>query len=141
MNSDFGVVPYPKYDEAQEDYHVSILRTFTVASIPLSASDYETGCLILEAFASDGYNNIIPAYYEVALKDKYSRDDGTIEMLDIISGATWFDFADAFSTDLGISDYFSGYVMAGQSNLVSAFESQRTSLQTKLDKLYESFEE
>lgn len=141
MNSDFGVVPYPKYDEAQEDYHVSILRTFTVASIPLSASDYETGCLILEAFASDGYNNIIPAYYEVALKDKYSRDDGTIEMLDIISGATWFDFADAFYTDLGISDYFSGYVMAGQSNLVSSFESQRKSLQTKLDKLYESFEE
>lgn len=141
MESDFGVVPYPKYDEAQEDYHVSILRTFTVSAIPLSATDYDTAGLVLEALACEGYNDIIPAYYEVALKDKYSRDDGTVEMLDIISNSAYLDFADAFYTELGISDYFAGYVMAGQSNLVSSFESQRKSLQTKLDKLYESFEE
>lgn len=141
MNVDFGLIPYPKYDEKQERYYTSVTRTYTIAAIPLSASDYEMPELLLEALACEGYNNIVPTYYEIALKGKYTRDNDSAEMLDIVSSTSWFDFTDAYYTDLGtISSFISLYALGDTEGLVSQFESKRSSFQANLDKLYEAYE-
>ena len=140
MKSDFGIIPYPKYDENQEDYITSVLRTVTVASIPATVEDPGKCTFILEAMAADGYNNIIPAYYDVALKGKYARDEDTAEMLDIISSTTYFAFADVFYSELGAnSDLLCYYVMSGSQGLASFFESRKSNLEQRLDDLYESY--
>ena len=140
MKSDFGIVPYPKYDEEQENYITSILRRVTVASIPTTVAEPEKCTFILEAMASDGYNNIIPAYYEVALKGKYARDDDTAEMLDIISTTSFFAFADVFYAELGAnSDMLSNYVKSGSQGLASFFESKKSNIEQLLETLYEDY--
>ena len=141
MDVDFGIVPYPKYDEEQENYYTSILRRFTAAAIPITASDYEMSGLLLEALACEGYNEIVPAYYEIALKNKYARDENTVEMLDIISTSSWFSFADAYYTDLGtMSDFFSSYVLGSSEGVASKFDASRKNLEANLEKLYEAYE-
>lgn len=141
MKEDFGILPYPKGDEAQEDYVCSILRRFTVASIPTTAENPDQSSLVLEALSNLGYNDIIPTYFNVALKDKYSRDSETAEMLDIIREGAYFDFADVFyGNDLGpASDYLSGYVYGNSKGLAGYFEKQRKMIQHSLDKLYEAY--
>lgn len=140
MKSDFGIVPFPKYDEDQENYITSVLRTVTVASIPTTVEDPGKCTFILEAMAADGYNNIIPAYYEVALKGKYARDDDTAEMLDIISTTTFFAFADVFYAELGAnSDMLSNYVRNDSQGLASFFESRKSNIETLLEQLYEDY--
>ena len=140
MKNDFGIVPFPKYDEDQEDYITSVLRTVTVASIPNTVEDPGKCTFILEAMASEGYNNIIPAYYEVALKGKYSRDEDTAEMLDIISTTTYFAFVDVFYAELGgNSDILSNYVTAGSQGLASFFESRKSNIEQLLENLYEDY--
>lgn len=143
MEEDFGILPYPKYDEAQEEYVCSILRRFTVASVPSTAENPDQASLVLEALSCVGYNEIVPTYFNVALKDKYTRDSDTSEMLDIIRDAAYFDFADAFyGNDLGAaSDYLGSYVLGNTKGLASSFAKQQKTIQGYLDKLYEAYED
>ena len=144
MKEDFGILPYPKYNEEQEDYVCSILRRFTVASVPITAADPDQSSLVLEALSCIGYNDIIPTYFNVALKDKYTRDADTAEMLDIIQAGAYFDFADAFYGNLsGVSDFLTSYAYynSNAKGLASFFEKQRNSIQKQLDELYEAYED
>lgn len=141
MDIDFGLIPYPKYDENQDRYYTSVTRTYTIAAIPISAPEYEMPELLLEALAYEGYNNIVPTYYEIALKDKYTRDEASAEMLDIVSATSWFDFTDAYYTDLGgISSFISTYALGETEGMVSRFEANRNAFQANLEKLFKAYE-
>ena len=78
----YGIVPFPKVDELQEDY-VSAC-TDLLLSIPITASDLERTGIITEAMSYAGYKHILPAYCEKALKNRYSTDEESAEMLDMI---------------------------------------------------------
>lgn len=81
MEDDFGVLPAPKYDEAQEDYK-NIIDAGKYMVVPNTASDLERTGIILEALSYGGYKTVIPSYYNTMLKNKLMRDEESIEMLD-----------------------------------------------------------
>ncbi len=142
MEVDFGILPYPKYDEEQADYYTTILRRYTVAAVPISAAKSSNSALILEALGSAGYNDILPKYYEVALKGKYVRDESSSQVLDLIKSSLYLEFVDMYYADLGFSDFFASYVMNNSAGTyASSFESNRTVWETKLEKLYEAYNE
>ena len=91
---DFGFLPYPKLDETQPDY-VSRVESCNATIIPVSCADVEFVGIMLEAFASQSYKETLPAYYDVAMKMKYTRDEPSSEMLDIVTGSRAFDLGDA----------------------------------------------
>ena len=140
MESDFGIVPYPKYDENQENHITSVLRTVTVASIPTTVKEPEKCTFLLEAMAAYGYNKIIPAYYEYALKGKVARDALTAEMLDIVTSTTYFDFAEVFYAEVSASDLLTAYIKKGK-GLGSFFESKKSTIEKKLDDLLKAYAE
>ena len=141
MESDFGILPYPKYDENQEDYITSVLRTVTVASLPITVKEPEKCTFLLEAMASYGFINIIPAYYEFALKGKVARDALTAEMLDIVATTTYFAFSDVFYAELGASDMLTSYILSGRKGLVSFFEAKKGTIEQKLADLLKAYAE
>ena len=59
--------------------------------VPITNPDPERISVILEALCAEGYRSVIPAYYEVALQKKYTRDDLSVQMLDIIKEGRVFD--------------------------------------------------
>lgn len=140
MEENFGIIPYPKYDEKQGEYRTRVIRRYTVGSIPITAADADLCTLLLEALGCEGYNSIRPTYYEVALKHKYVRDEGAEDILDIISGSAYFDFTDIYYSDLGaIVDFMSGYILGNSDSVASAFESRRSGVTAQLEALYESY--
>lgn len=81
METDFGVLPAPKYDESQENYYnISDAGKYLV--IPKTAPNAARTGFILEALSYQGYVSVIPSYYETMLKNKLMRDEESIEMLD-----------------------------------------------------------
>lgn len=92
MEIDFGIVPMPKYDEAQDEYYslVSIGCSDAII-IPKSATDLERTGAIIEALSAEGYYTLKPAYYDTVLKGKGVRDDESSAMLDIIFGNRVYD--------------------------------------------------
>ena len=83
METDFGVLPYPKYDEAQKEYY-SRVSYYWANIIPVTNTKLDMTGAILEALNCESANYVVPAYYNIALKTKYSRDEESAAMLDLI---------------------------------------------------------
>lgn len=92
MEADFGILPYPKWDDTQESFCNS-MHTWgnSYICLPLTAEDPARAGAIIESLAYYGQKYITPAYYETTLKGKYFRDDESAEMLDIIFKSRFFD--------------------------------------------------
>lgn len=98
MEADFGIIPYPKFDEAQGQYRTQIGTSSNVIFLPKTASDPELSCRVLEALHYFSMLDVIPTYYTVALENKYTRDEDVPEMLALIRDGMTMDFAFAYST-------------------------------------------
>lgn len=100
MKDDFGIVPWPKYDESSDGYAANVDAGTDLFVVPITTADAERTSIILEALCAEGYRSVIPAYYEVALQKKYTRDDISVKMIDIIKDSRVFDIGYFFG-DLG----------------------------------------
>ncbi len=90
LEFDFGILPYPKYDEAQKEYGGGVRALYSLIGIPVTA-DKNCSAAVLEALASENYRSVVPTYFESALKVKYARDDASSKMFDIIRAGIHFD--------------------------------------------------
>ncbi len=98
---DYGVIPMPKWDTAQEDYRTTARATYSSFCIPVTAIDPNMSAAVLECFASESYRKVSPAYFENALKIKYARDDESAQMYDLIKSSITFSFATSFTMAIG----------------------------------------
>lgn len=94
METDFGILPYFKLNEEQTEYYNAVSAHFSrFLCVPVNQSDAElerTGA-IMEAIAAESHYTVKPAYYDRSLKTKYSRDEDSSEMLDIIFSTRTYD--------------------------------------------------
>ena len=86
---DYGVLPYPKYDEAQENYLSNDWGS--LMCIPASISDPEMVGKVIEYMSYISNDTTIPAYYDVTLSGKLARDEDSSKMMDIIFDNIVFD--------------------------------------------------
>ena len=106
MESDFAILPIPKFDEEQETYR-SLVNTWCNSFIGVALDvkdDYVP--FIMEALAYYSHINVRPAAYDNAFKQKGARDDRDAEMLDIIFDTLYLDF-NSFSNFGGSVDALS----------------------------------
>lgn len=98
MDADFGILPMPKWNEAQDGYYTHATAHTSAVAIPVTKDNdgFVFAETILEALAAEGYKQVRPAIYEVALKSKYTRDEVSYEMIDIVVHGRTADFAEIF---------------------------------------------
>ncbi len=85
LETDFGVIPYPKFDENQQNYHCSVSSWGCAAlSVPVTNPDTEKTGFLLEAYCAKSAELLTPAYYDVSLTRKGVRDEDSVQMLEII---------------------------------------------------------
>ena len=94
MESDYRIIPLPKYDTEQENYIVNQYDGVAIYGLPTSTpkNKVEMIAAILEATCSMTHKIVIPVYYDIALKNKYSRDPETAQMIDLIHSCITADF-------------------------------------------------
>lgn len=133
METDFGILPMPKYDEAQAEYYTSSKGWINCVSV--SATDLGRTSAIMEALAAESKNYTVPAYIEVALRTKYSRDDESQKMLDIIEKGRILDLS--FSIYGGIADKYCFAFVEKNGNFASFVEKNIGAINKELDKANE----
>ena len=85
MESDFGVLPYPKLTIQQEDHYSTVAAYNTpYVCLPLMQEDIERTGTLTEALAYYGQKIVLPALYDVTLIGQGTRDEDSEGMLDII---------------------------------------------------------
>lgn len=101
MEDPYGILPFPKYDEAQDAYYSMSRSTHNCFVMPTTTKQPEIAGAVLEALSSTKYETVSPAYFEVALKTKYSYDSDSARMYDIIHNSVIIDFGYVYHTGLG----------------------------------------
>ncbi len=138
---DFGILPLPKYDEAQEKY-----RTFAfsdVMGIPQGQTDEEVtrDGIIMEAMNFENYKTVYPAYKDVALERKYARDEESADMIDIIMDGVYMDFGMIFYPQLDISLIDMSGLLNKYDSYATWWAKQEKPLTKKLNKIIETITE
>jgi len=102
---DIGILPYPKFDENQENY-IS-LDWGGLMCIPTTIANPDMVGAALELLAYESANEVIPTYYDVLLEGKLARDTDTIAMLDILFDTIAYEVGgNYFGFESGLSDLF-----------------------------------
>ncbi len=85
MESDFGILPYPKLNAEQDNYYTCIAPyNSQFLCVPLVQDDVDRTGVITEALAYYGQKVVLPALYDVTLVGQSTRDAESEPMLDII---------------------------------------------------------
>ena len=127
MTDEYGVVPMPKFDEAQANYQSYMHDAYTIVAIPTTVQGdrlSETSA-VLEAMASTSYNIVRPVYYETTLRTKIAQDPQSAEMMEIIINGIYIDPGIVFSHSLD------SYHHSIQSILLSKTNSTASHFKTK----------
>ena len=115
LSFNWGLLPYPKLDEEQENYN-SFLQRACHALIPVTAPDLARSGALLEAISSETYRSLVPEYCEVSLKVRYSPDDNVSRMFDLAKNNIVYDPGEIFNDLLGYpSSTIRDYMMNDES--------------------------
>jgi len=136
METDFGIIPYPKYDEKQENY-VSRVEYYMTMQIPATNPDAARAGVMLEALNSESAKTIIPAFYDIALKTKYARDDESSQMLDLIFNTLVVDIGDTTLCDKIRDAFMAAMFEKNDRNLASKIESTEKIIQKFIESMPE----
>ncbi len=142
MESDFYIIPLPKYNEEQENYRVNQYDGVPIYGLPVTLPEDNIPMMaaVLEAMCSMTSDTVIPVYYDVALKTKYSRDESTAQMIDIIHDSVDTDFAFIWADTVGgLIDVYNSNLEGG--SISSILKRSEKSWNNKLYKLITTLED
>lgn len=140
METDFGILPYPKLNEDQENYANTSRDNFDLFALPLDVKDQECSGIITEALCAESYRTVIPAYYDVVLKFKNSRDEESAEMIDLIRDTLTFDLGYLCSTSLNdIGHIFVNLIRENSTDLASRYAAKESAAQVALDEMLAAY--
>lgn len=102
MQDEYGIIPSPKYDEAQEDYFSYAHDQYSVMMVPNTVANPERSGAVMEALAYESYKEVQPVYYDKVLKGRYANDPQSRQMLDTITQNIKIDASWIYGRDLGM---------------------------------------
>ncbi len=108
MENDFGIIPFPKYDENQNEYKSAVIDAW-LHVVPVTNSDPKRTSVIMEALASGSARYVFPAYYEKSMSGKVLRDTESIEMLDLCRATRTIDLSVTPWLNDVSNNYFMGF--------------------------------
>lgn len=137
---DIGILPFPKYDEQQENFYILTSGT-GVATIPITlpAEKNENVGILMEALSRDSHKGLIPTYREVVLKSKYARDEDSADMLDIIFASGIFDLGLSVWPNESYYKYMESYLKMNN-NFASLTETLAPKVEAKIAELLEALD-
>lgn len=138
MEDNYGIIPYPKYDEKQESYLSLVHDDAPLYALPADCTKYDDCCLVLEAMAAESYRRVTLVNYEKALKTKYVRDAVSSQIIDIIRDNPTTDFGYIYSYALDNLGLLCRIIAGKGKNIyTSYYRSHEGQAQKYLDELIE----
>ncbi len=143
MEDKFGVVPMPKFDENQKEYHTLLHDQFTVLCIPTTIKEdrLDEMSAVLEALCSTSYKTVKPAYYETTLRTKIAQDPESSIMMDIIVNNIYIDAGIVYTRAISsFHDSFRKVMQSGKNTVVSTYKRTLTAAQRNLGRMLEKLD-
>ncbi|MCI8388268.1 MAG: hypothetical protein HFE63_07390 [Clostridiales bacterium] len=142
MKDDYGVIPYPKYNEATEDYRAIIHNDVTLFCLPVTCQKFDAVAATLEEMAYQGYMQVSPTYYEAVLKNKYVRGDvdEAAQMIDFIHDRIYTETVYVYASQLSNAGYIQRDMMGAKSkDMASTYAQNKDKYEASLAALLDNY--
>ena len=140
MESEYGIIPFPKYDENQENYIHYVADLASIFAIPSTyrtdvqtASPDRTG-MILEYMAYKSNELVLPKYYDTLLKGQRLNSEDDQLMLDVIRDTIHYDLCSMVGLN-GITSNFQNVVQK-PNTASSTYKRNEAKLNKQLNDFY-----
>ncbi len=132
-----GILPFPKFDESQENYVSVLAGGMTV--VPATISDTERTGAIIEALYSASAQTIKDAFLQQYVENKVLQDEGSQKMFRLNYECGRYDFGRYLGAKTAVSDrtIINELLTAKSTNLVSKWESAKAKTEAVYDKFFE----
>ena len=137
---EFGVVPFPMYNEAQGEYYSHMNEVGGMVSVPTSVvgDELEQIGALIETMAAYSVDTLTPAYYDISLISKSTRDEESRPMIDLILANRIYDIGYVFDASWGgYVSQIAGKYMDGKTNVAST---KPNSFKKQMGKTLDKFE-
>lgn len=137
----FGILPMPKYDEEQENYHSTCRDDYSLMAVPITSSNnLEFIGMITEALCAQSYRAVVPQWYTVILQNRYTKDEESIEMIEIIREGILCNFGYIHSYALDWPAHqFNICINNNSTDFASLWESKENTFNDNLDDLLDAY--
>ena len=103
MQDLYGILPYPMYDEDQENYSSLVwIHHDSILGIPADVADAEMCAVVLEALSWESYYSVYHIFYDTILMDRAARDADSKRMLQLIFQTRIYDPGQYWDTTTGL---------------------------------------
>ena len=139
-DDEYGIVPLPKWNGNQDSY-----RTFcggNLIGVPITVTEPDKTGLILEALAAETYKTVVPAYFGTALKEMFTYDSESGQMLDIINDSLTVSFAYVYDNWQGFGHMLGALFSGGspKKDYASFYASREKSAEKRRELIVDYFE-
>lgn len=134
MEATFGIVPFPKFDEAQENYRTNLMIELMVMTIPAISKNAENAAILMDALAYESSQTVVPTYFDVIVSQKGLRNEDSIEMMEIMKETRGVDIAVVYGWNSALKDTIRTKTMAGNASVASDIAKGKTAIETSMKK-------
>ena len=137
MEQSFGIVPYPKLNEEQENYRSTAVHQCCVFTIPVTNTEPEKVGLLFDALSYESEAHVIEPYFEVLVEQKGLRNENSIEMLNLIKETRSFDIGVSYQWVVDLETELRGVLLAGNPDVTAIIAKHKNTVQDKIDQTLE----
>ena len=138
----YGLVPTPKFDDAQEQFISVLANPITLYGIMADVEENRLSEMtaVIECWGSEGYRLTTPALFETNMKLKYSETSDEAEMFDIVHSTINLDLGRVFSQDLQFMSEIPSKAAEAGAAWASRLAQYKKPLENGLKKIITAFE-
>jgi hypothetical protein len=137
MTLDFGILPPPKYNEAQENYFNDVIEAYFMI-VPVTNGDLDRTGILMEALAYESLDTVKVAAYDGMLQGIVSRDTESEMSLDVIFNNLSYNHPVAIGYTC---TQVSSRLYAGKNDFASIIEKNRSKVETAIEKAMTAYKE
>ncbi len=137
MEDVYAALPTPKLDESQDAYYT--IGSSYFFAIPVTSSDVDRSANVFAALSYEGYNRIYPAFFETTMKAKFSADENTARLYDIISESRTVDFGYMYGSPTKILNVIQECLKTNSSDYASRYAAISESAVSYMNEMLESY--
>ena len=133
INGDYSILPYPKWDEEQEGYYTFARNIYMSFGVTRTTPNASMAGAVLECIASESAQRITPAFFEDAMKVKFTEATPTVKgLFDQIRAGVVLDIGFTYAYILGIDHLMDNAIKDNDTGWVSTVAANRISVQKKI---------
>ncbi len=146
MKDEYGVMPFPKYNDEQKNYHTGFRDTMTAIMVPFNVDNETMVGTVTEMLSEVSYWEVTGEYYEETLKYQAFNDPKCVATLELIRASIDPSFALVYTNCLNtcnsmLSNLIESNLKNGSNGSVSsAYTTSSGNWRTSLKDLYEDLD-